>query len=284
MFDALVHGRVDTEGLTFQVSLEDVEALNKNVLRGAPDISKVSFATWLHAAETYELLDAGCALGHGAGPLVVCRKDYPGTSGLDQFAAMRPVVAIPGAHTTADLLFRIYFPSVTEKREFVFSEIEDAVLSGTVDAGVIIHEGRFTYAGKGLACIADLGTCWEKETGLPIHLGGIVVRRSLPEETRNKIQRVLARSVRYALDHPEASRGYVRQHAQELSQEVIDKHIALYVNDFSKSLGSTGRKAIRTFVEKAARLGLIDRLSAGLFEARQPVEAYVQPSNMSLKA
>src|SRR5258706_8658696 len=202
MFDALVHGKVDTEGLQFDIVMEDVEALNQRSLRGDADVIKVSFAAFTKITDKYQLLDSGSALGNGVGPLLVSKSESynPQTTGM---------VAIPGMNTTANFLFSFFFPQVPYKTEMVFSKIEDAVLSGKVDAGVIIHENRFTYESRGLKKICDLGELWEKETGQPIPLGGIAVRRNLPDETKEKINRVVRRSVEFAMAKPGSSYDYV---------------------------------------------------------------------------
>lgn len=238
MFDAMIHGKVDTEGLEFEVALEDVETLNKRAIAGSSEISKLSFFAFSNVTENYQLLSSGSALGKGVGPLFISMKKFE-----DPEKEIRSI-AIPGKNTTAYFLFRTFFPQLTNVDEFVFSDIESAILEGKVDAGVIIHENRFTYEAKGLMKIADLGDLWEKKTNLPIPLGGIVVRRGLSEEIKKKIERVLRKSVEYAFANPESSFEYVKFHAQEMSPEVRKKHIDLYVNSYSTDLGPTGKEAI----------------------------------------
>jgi 1,4-dihydroxy-6-naphthoate synthase len=263
MFDAMVHGKIDTEGLLFDVVMEDVEALNQRVLRGDADITKVSFAAFTKVTDRYQLLDSGSALGNGVGPLLVS-KISPEASGLEsQISGLK--VAIPGNNTTAHFLFSFFFPQATDKVEMIFSEIEDAVLTGKADAGVIIHENRFTYESKGLKKICDLGELWERETQQPIPLGGIAVKRNLPGETKEKINRVMRRSVQFAFANPSSSYDYVKQHAQEMDEEVRKKHIDLYVNKYSVDLGAEGRKAIETFFEKAVQSGIISSLPESIF-------------------
>ena len=233
-FDALVNGRIDSEGLEFEVGFADIEELNRGVLEESPDISKISTALLPHIADRYELLDSGSALGSGNGQLLVRRRGD--TSPIR-------TVAIPGVHTTANAMLSIFYPHLTERRPMLFSDIAEAVEAGVCDAGVLIHEGRFVYERRNLELVADLGQLWEQRTGLPLPLGAIVARRDLPEATRRKVERLIAESVRYAFAHPTASREFVKAHAREMDDDVIDKHIALFVNEFTVSLGDLGRKA-----------------------------------------
>ena len=239
MFDAIVNGRIDCEGLSFEVEYHDIEELNCGVEACAPDISKISCAVLPAIAERYRLLDSGAALGRGNGPLLVRRK-----------GEQTPLkhIAVPGEHTTANALVARLFPEIEERTPMLFSEIAAAVERGDVDAGVLIHEGRFVYERRRLTLVADLGQLWEQETGLPLPLGAIVARRDLPAEVREHFEQLLAESVRYAMEHPSVSRAFVKQHAQELEDDVIDKHIALFVNDFTISLGDEGRRAVERLV------------------------------------
>ena len=234
-FDALVNGRIDTEGLSFDVGFADIEELNNGVLTGSPDVSKISTSLLPGIASRYELLDSGSALGRGNGPLRVRRRGDRSTI---------RTVAVPGLHTTAYAMLRLFFPHLTDCRPMLFSEIAEAVERGECDAGVLIHEGRFVYERRNLELVADLGALWEARTQLPLPLGAIVARRELPETVRRKVERLIARSVEYAFAHPEASREFVKGHARELEDEVIDKHIALFVNEFTVSLGPEGRRAV----------------------------------------
>ncbi len=218
-----------------ELSYFDIEELNRALMAGKPAISKCSYAIWPQIADRYELLDSGSALGRGNGPLLVRRKG-------EQNPLKR--VAVPGLHTTACALMRRLFPEVEELQPLLFSEIAQAVECGEYDAGVLIHEGRFVYERRNLELVADLGLKWEAETGLPLPLGAIVIRRDLPEEYKQWVEQTLRRSIRYAFDHPMASRSYVKAHARELEDEVIDKHIALFVNEYSLTLGEEGRKAV----------------------------------------
>lgn len=248
IFDAMVHQRVDTEGLSFDIRLADVEQLNRMVISGSPDISKISYGLLPRVLSSYRVLDAGGALGRGVGPLLVAKRPQRSEDGGLQ--ELR--IALPGQHTTAHMLFSLEYPEARQKVFMPFHEIEDAVLNGTVEAGVIIHENRFTYADKGLFRWADLGECWEAKTGYPIPLGGIVMRRDFPLEIMRKVDRVIRRSLEYARAHDPALPAFVCSNAQEMDQEVMRKHISLYVNDYSLSLGSQGRAAVWKMLEVAS--------------------------------
>ncbi|MEO8088007.1 MAG: 1,4-dihydroxy-6-naphthoate synthase [Bacteroidota bacterium] len=343
MFDAMVHQKIDTEGLEFDVVMEDVETLNQMAINGELDISKISFAAFTRITEVFEMLNSGSALGKGVGPLVVSRQSaanegksavssqqstageeqasvgsrqsaakekqlavgsWQGTAGEEEQTAVgrkesaanegksavgsqqlavdsREAVvqigrvdsewkfAIPGKNTTANFLFSIFFPEAKNKTEMIFSEIENAVLSGKVDAGVIIHESRFTYEQKGLKKICDLGELWEKETGQPIPLGGIAVKKNLPEEMKQRIDRVIKRSVEFAFANPESSAIYVKENAQEMDSAVSRKHIETYVNHFSVDLGEEGRNAIQFLFQKAKEVGLIHSIPPSIFVTQE---------------
>ena len=254
IFDALVHHRIDTEGLTFDVHLGDVEELNQLAFAGKMDVTKLSYHAYGHLTQTYNLLNAGSALGRGVGPLLVTAdKDIAGSRVLSEEAP----IAIPGKYTTANYLLGLAYPSLRNKHEVLFSKIETRVLSGEFEAGLLIHENRFTYHERGLYKISDLGEYWEKQTGLPIPLGGIVIKHSLPEDIKQTFGRVLARSVAYAFDNPEASADYVATHAQEMDPEVRRKHIELYVNDFSRDLGREGHAAVEAFLRQGRERGVL---------------------------
>jgi len=259
IFDAMIHQKVDTEGLIFDTVLADVEELNKNAFKGSIDITKLSYHAYAYVADKYKLLSSGSALGYKNGPLLISKhKIYP-----DEVSDL--CVAIPGRYTTANLLFGIVFPDVKEKKEYLFSNIEDAILDNEVDAGVIIHENRFTYDKKGLKKIIDLGEDWEKKTDKPIPLGGIVVHRKFDNETQLKINRVLKRSIEFAFKYPESSREYVKHYAQELNERVIKEHINLYVNSFTVELGAVGKEAVMTLFEKAKKEKIIIELPDNIF-------------------
>jgi 5,8-dihydroxy-2-naphthoate synthase len=265
IFDALVNGKIDTEGLEFDVRLEDVETLNQWALQEKLDISKISYGVLPLVTEQYQLLDAGGALGKGVGPLLISRKQ------LSLTEIETAAIAVPGERTTAHLLFSLAFPGARNKQFMIFSAIEDAVLSGKVDCGVIIHENRFTYRQKGLTKLLDLGEFWEKETGAPIPLGGIIFRRNLPAFTHTaptlsrkvapspenlaaKVNRLIRQSLQYAFSHYPDLSDYVKIHAQEMDETVMRQHIDLYVNNYSLSLGSDGENAIRSLLDTYARL------------------------------
>ncbi|MDR1681154.1 MAG: 1,4-dihydroxy-6-naphthoate synthase [Prevotellaceae bacterium] len=252
MFDAMVHHKIDTEGLSFAPRIADVEALNHAAFREEAAITKLSYHAFAHVADRYKILPSGSAIGHGNGPLLVARDARGGA------ALSKATVAIPGRYTTAALLLKIAFPEVACVREYLFSDIEAAVLRGEVDAGVLIHEGRFTYADRGLFLVADLGSLWEARTHEAIPLGCIAVARSLDEAQQRTIARVVRRSIAFALRHPEQSADFVRRHAQEMDPAVIAKHIALYVTDYSLDLGERGRRAVATFFSEAFRAGAIN--------------------------
>lgn len=239
-FHALIHGLVDTEGLRFEPVFDDIDALNRAAIE-APDeeqIVKISYAALPEAIGAFRLLESGSALGFGNGPLLVSkRKIYP-----DELHDAR--IGIPGLRTTANRLLSILYPTAQRRQVYLFSEIAPAVADDEVDAGVLIHEGRFTYAAQGLRLVADLGAEWEARTGLPIPLGGIVLNRRFPQETAEQIGRIIRRSIEYAQAHPAASAAYVKAHAQELDDEVRRKHISYFVNDYSLSLGEEGRRAV----------------------------------------
>jgi len=253
IFDALVHGKVDTEGLTFDYQFHDVEVLNRMAFESELDFTKLSYHAFAHLTSSYILLDAGSALGRGCGPLFISREKELG-SDLSYIS-----VAIPGKLTTANFLFSLAFPNIDKKVEMLFSDIEDAILKGEVKAGVIIHENRFTYEKRGLHKILDLGQYWEGTTNLPIPLGGMVVKRGLPQDTMGKINRIMKRSVEYALNDPKSSLEFVRAHSQELDEQVLKSHIEMYVNDFTVDLGAEGRLAIKTLFEKAQKLNIIPK-------------------------
>ncbi len=262
IFDALIHQRLDTEALSFEPVIEDVETLNQLALKGELEISKLSFHALGHAANQYQLLDAGSALGRGCGPLLIAKKK------LEAHAAnINPLkIAIPGQLTTANFLLSMAFPEATNKIPMVFSAIEQAVLNSKVDAGLIIHENRFTYEAKGLKKIIDLGEYWESTTGFPIPLGGIAIKNALSEKLKWQVNRLLRQSVEYAFEHPEIAMPYIRSLAQEMDESVMKQHIELYVNEYSVDLGIRGREAVSTLFMKAVSSGIIPAFDIpGLF-------------------
>ncbi len=242
MFDAMVHHKIDTEGLDFEVVLADVAQLNQWALAGKLDVTKLSFNAFTQCVDKYALLDSGAALGRNCGPVLIKK---PNT-----VLSVKSSIAIPGENTTANMLLTLAFPTYTNKEEFLFSEIEEKVMNEQVDAGLIIHESRFTYQDKGLEKVIDLGIVWEKKTGLPIPLGGIVANRKLAKERQKQIESILRKSVEYAFTNPKSSAEYVKCHAQEMDTKVMDAHINLYVNKYSISLGEEGRSAVKKVFEE----------------------------------
>ena len=265
IFDALIHHKIDTEGLEFEVFYDDVETLNQKAMRGEMDITKLSYHAFAYVADKYVLLDAGSALGYGVGPMLICKDDPEKLSGFLKSTVSNPKIGIPGRYTTANFLLGLAFPNATNKVELVFSDIENAVLEGRVDIGLIIHENRFTYQERGLKKIIDLGDYWEKETGCAIPLGGIVANRNLPLDVQHKINRVLRRSVEYAFENPKSGLEFIRSHAQEMSEEVMYKHIDLYVNKYSVDLGVEGKKAIRLMFDTALEKNIIPEFNEDIF-------------------
>ena len=254
IFDALIHHKIDTEGLEFEVFFDDVETLNQKAFANTLDITKLSYHAFAWMTRDYILLDTGSALGFGVGPMLISKVpyDYTDTQTINQLK-----IGIPGKYTTANFLLGFAFPQATHKQELVFSAIEDAVLNGEIDLGLIIHENRFTYQQKGLHKVIDLGEYWEQQTQCAIPLGGIVIKRSLPAEVHHKVNRVLRRSVEFAFANPRSGIEFIRQHAQEMSEEVMYKHINLYVNQYSVDLGTEGRKAIDLLFNRASQNQLI---------------------------
>ena len=259
IFDAMIHGKVNTEGLEFEVIMEDVEALNRRAFAGDIAITKLSYHAFAHLTGRYALLDAGSALGNNCGPLLIARQP------LSHEQIEAGPIAIPGKMTTANFLLSLAYPAAQNKIEALFSDIEDAVLRGEAIAGLIIHENRFTYRQKGLVKLIDLGEYWETTTGLPIPLGGIVVNRDLPGEIQDKVNRVMRRSVKYAFEHPADVMPFVRAHAQTMDDFVMRAHIEMYATKFTVDLGSEGRKAVEEMFKMAAEKGLIPALPSTIY-------------------
>jgi 1,4-dihydroxy-6-naphthoate synthase len=251
MFHDLAAGRLRLPGHDLQVHLHDVETLNHLALDGVYDVTKVSMAAWLKVREEYELLNVGAAVAWGAGPLLVAKKE------LSRADLPHCRVAVPGELTTAHVLLRLFFPELTDRVFVPYDQVMPLVVSGDVDCGVLIHEGRFVYQQHGLRLLADLGQWWEQETKLPIPLGGIVARRRLGEPTLRQFEALLRQAIENSLAHPEETRDYVRRHAQELDATTLDKHVKMFVNEFSLDLGETGRAAVTRLEELAARAGLL---------------------------
>jgi len=259
IFDAMVHHKIDTEGLNFELFLGDVEELNQMAINNELDITKLSYHAYAYVWEKYRILNSGSALGRNNGPLLISKqKIYP-----DEINDLK--IAIPGKNTTANLLFSIAFPDVIKKKEYLFSDIEEAIHSNEVDAGLIIHETRFTYERDGFKKILDLGEFWENKTQSPIPLGGIVIKKSLDKNLQSKVDRVIRKSIDFAYQNPESATNYMKQFAQNMSKEIMQKHVKLYVNDYSFSLGNDGRKAISTLYKEAFKLNLINSIPHDIF-------------------
>lgn len=252
MFDAMVHGRVDTRGYEFEVVMADIHHLNQMALAGSLDMVKVSYNLYGHLRGRYALLEAGSAMGKGCGPLLISREETT----VEELIARGAKVAIPGRQTTANLLLSFFAPELQSREEVLFHEVMPAVLDGRADAGLIIHENRFTYQDLGLKCVQDLGEYWEEKTGLPIPLGAICASESLGAEVIADLDAIMRDSVAYAFAHPEASSDFVRAHAQELSAAVTQAHIDLYVNDFSLGMGEMGHEAVKRLLAVGAKMGL----------------------------
>lgn len=245
IFDALVNGKIDTRDLEFEPVLEDVETLNNWALEGKLDITKLSFPAYFKTQDQYSLLSSGSALGKGVGPLLISKTNQKFTVEEVDKAS----VILPGVNTTAHLLFSFAYPNAKNKKFGVFHEIEDAVLKGAADLGVIIHENRFTYQEKGLFKVMDLGAYWESKMNVPIPLGGIVIRKDLGKGLYNEVDVLINESLQSALDQYPVITGYVKEHARAMSEEVMRKHIDLYVNGYSLNLGEDGYKAVQTLYE-----------------------------------
>jgi len=251
IFDALVNNKINTGDLEFEVIMEDVQTLNEMAIRGKADITKISYGSLPLILNNYLVLSSGSALGKGVGPLLIAPFELPAP------AVKQCVIAIPGKYTTAHVLFSLAFPEAINKVFLRYDEIEDFVLSNngslehiqSVKLGVIIHENRFTYQERGLVKQSDLGKFWETETGLPVPLGGIVANRKLPEDVQLKVQSLIRESLKYAYAHEKELSDFVKDNAREMSPDVMQMHIDLYVNDFSNDLGDEGKKAVMKFLQ-----------------------------------
>lgn len=258
IFDALVHQRIDTLGYEFEVDLADVEQLNQMAFNEKMDITKLSFHALAHITNHYQLLNAGSALGKGCGPLLVSANKH----------LNKPIhqlkTAIPGKYTTANFLLSLAYPDLTQKEERIFCDIEDVVLAGEFDAGLIIHENRFTYKEKGLQLIKDLGAFWEEFSGAAIPLGAIAIKRNISEKVKKDIDFLIRKSVEFAFSNPEASLAYTKMHAQNMDENVMKQHIELYVNQYSIDLGEEGKRAVRLLLETALEKQLIPKITEPL--------------------
>lgn len=248
IFDALVNQKIDTDGLEFEPILEDVETLNQWALQGKLDITKLSFPAYFSSLNNYELLNAGSALGKGVGPILVKRPGFEINNIADHS------ILIPGINTTANLLLAFAFPEAVKKRPMLFSEIEDLVICELADMGVLIHENRFTYEKNGLEKVCDLGEIWEEKMKVPIPLGGIAIKKSIDKEIALKTNDLIRKSLEFAFANSPGIPSYVKEHAQTISEEVMRKHIDLYVNNFTLNLGDDGRAAIKALYHVFCRI------------------------------
>lgn len=262
IFDALVNQKIDAEGLEFEAVLEDVETLNEWAQQGKLDITKLSFPAFFQSQDKYILLNSGSALGKGVGPLLISNNEQ----GITNDEVNNSTVALPGENTTANLLFNFVYPEALNKKFILFSAIEDAVLNGKTKLGVIIHENRFTYRQKGLHKVLDLGEYWEQKMKMPVPLGGIAIKRSIDKLLSQKVDKLIRKSLEYAFAKYPLITGYVKQHSQTMSEEVMRQHIDLYVNDFSIDLGIQGKQAIEKMYELFSAL---HRSGKGLHSSSQ---------------
>lgn len=259
IFDAMVNGRFNTGGLQFECTLTDVEELNKKASEGIFDITKISYHAYAFVSKQYILLNSGSALGFNNGPLLVSRKD----TSLDELKGK--TIAIPGKYTTASLLLSVLYPQLDNKVEYLFSDIEDAVLDNKADAGLLIHENRFTYSDRGLVKLADLGEEWQSLTSMPIPLGGIAVHRRIADSIKSSVDHILHKSIDHAYKNPMDSIDFVRKYAAAMDPGVMKKHIDLYVNEYSRDLGNEGRKAVHTLYNMARRHDIIPPVHDEIF-------------------
>jgi 1,4-dihydroxy-6-naphthoate synthase len=259
IFHALVNGLIDTGDLRFEVVMADVEELNRLAEAGKLDVTKLSIGAYPGVSDRYVILDAGAALGKGVGPILVKKPD------TDINTLKIGPVAIPGKRTTANLLMSIFYPEITNKKELIFSDIEKSVSNGSASAGLLIHEGRFTYQSHGLELVSDLGQLWEQSTGSALPLGVIAARRELDPGMASQVSDAIRESILYARAHPEASKKYIRSHAQEMDEQVTQSHIELYVNDYSVDLGEEGRRAIQVIIDKGHQVKLLIEIKSPIF-------------------
>jgi 1,4-dihydroxy-6-naphthoate synthase len=259
IFDALVNGRIDTEGLEFNYFLADVEELNRKAFASQVDITKISCHAYSYVAQEYSVLDSGSALGYRNGPLLVSKRM------IEPDKLKNATIAIPGKYTTANLLLSIVWPEAEDKKEYLFSDIEDVLLRDEADAGLIIHETRFTYHKKGLIKIADMGTYWEKMTDLPVPLGVIIINKRIPKDIALKFNRILRRSIEFAWANSLASYDFVSSNAREMDSIVMNSHISLFVNEFSLNLGTEGRKALTELYRIAHERGITPEVPDSIF-------------------
>jgi 1,4-dihydroxy-6-naphthoate synthase len=259
MFDALINNKIDTDGLSIKLNITDIENLNNIAIQNDSDILKISYAVYPFISKNFAILDSGSAIGYHNGPLLVSKtKIYP-----DEINSLK--IAIPGIHTTANLLLSIIYPLAKFKTEYLFSDIEDVVLSGEMDAGLIIHENRFTYLKKGLRKISDIGEDWNDLTNLPIPLGAIVANRKLPVPLIIKFNNLLRESIEFALQNPNSGYNFIKKYSYNLDADIIKKHIDLYVNNFSVNMGIKGKESVFELFNKAKELKLLPEITDDIF-------------------
>lgn len=258
MFDALTNGKLDIP-YQFEVHMADIEQLNQKALNGELDITKVSYHTAALLTDQYQILNSGSALGSNCGPLLLSKNPFL----IEDIKTAK--IAIPGEYTTANMLLKLAFPTIGSSKEYLFSDIEQAVLSEEVDLGLVIHENRFTYQDKGLNKLIDLGEYWEEKTKLPIPLGAIIIKRSLTNKIKNDIDHYLRKSIQFAFDHPQSASSFITSHAQAMDETVMYKHIDLYVNKYSLDLGVVGKKSVEKVFELLVQNGIIDSIPNQIF-------------------
>ena len=261
IFYAIAKKKIDLEGIDFEISLHDIDVLNKNAAKDdCPEITKISSNAYaVDLWKKYITLDSGAALGRNNGPLLVAKNFF------DEGEMPSKKILIPGVNTTANLLFSIFYPEAKNKTPMLFSRIENEVIAGNCDCGLLIHEGRFTYREKGLVKIADMGEKWEQKFKTPVPLGTIIARRDLDKDVIKTVNRLIFKSINYAFEHRDEAMPYIRENARELSDEVTQSHIGLYVNEFSRTLGQEGKNAISFLYEKAFQCGMLKELPKDIF-------------------
>jgi 1,4-dihydroxy-6-naphthoate synthase len=253
MFYALAHDKLDTGDLKFRHELQDIETLNRRALKGELEVTAVSLHAYAHLLDKYALLPTGCSMGDRYGPMVVAKKPIT----IDDLKKLR--IAVPGTMTTAFLALRLLLPDGFTFEVMPFDHILDAVAGGKVDAGLIIHEGQLTFQNQGLHLVVDLGVWWMDRTSLPLPLGGNVVRRDLGPDTMRTISRLLKESIRYSLDHRHEALQYALQYARDMTIELADKFVGMYVNDWTLDYGDRGREAVRRLLSEGHKAGVIPK-------------------------
>lgn len=259
MFDAIINKRIDVGQYEFELHIADIEKLNRLAFKTETDIAKISYHSFFKIIDNYELLNSGSALGKNCGPLIISKRKIF----LDELVDCK--IAIPGTNTTANLLMKIFYPNAINKSVYLFSDIETAVLDNECDAGLVIHETRFTYKNRGLKLISDLGNLWEKQFQLPIPLGGIAIRSNLPNKVKSDINKILRSSVEFAFSNPDASMQFMKQNAVELDEQIIKQHVELYVNNYSIDLGGEGKRSVEILLSEYNKLENIAIKQTNLF-------------------